>query len=114
MGIVGVRAGTLGHHHIPQLQLGGDGTGTAHPDDVVHIVEMVELVGVDADGGHAHAGGHHGHRCSAVSAGVAVDAPDMIDQPGVFQKCFGDEFGPQRVAGHQNSLCKRAVCPASL
>ncbi|CAN4015767.1 Large polyvalent protein associated domain-containing protein, partial [Dysosmobacter welbionis] len=106
VGVVGVRAGALAEHHVPHLQLGGDGTGAAHPDDVVHIIEVEQLMGVNADGGHPHAGGHDGHRRALIGAGVALDAPDVVHQLRVLQKGLRDEFGPQRIAGHQNGLGK--------
>ena len=54
-GVVGVGAGGLAEHHIPQLQPGRDGAHAAHADDVVHVVGVKQLVRVDAHGGHAHA-----------------------------------------------------------
>ncbi|CAN4018018.1 Ribosome-associated protein L7Ae-like, partial [Dysosmobacter welbionis] len=74
--------------------------------DVVHIIEVEQLMGVNADGGHPHAGGHDGHRRALIGAGVALDAPDVVHQLRVLQKGLRDEFGPQRIAGHQNGLGK--------
>ena len=61
-------------------------------------------MGVDADGWHTHAGGHDGDLHALVGAGVALHAPDVVDQHRVFQKILRDEFGAQRVAGHQHSF----------
>ena len=65
-------------------------------------------MGVDADGGHSHAGGHHGDGHALIAPVVALDAPDVVHQHGVFQEGFGDELGAQGVAGHQNGFGKRA------
>ena len=65
-------------------------------------------MGIDADGGHAHTGGHDGHPGALIGAGVALDAPDIVHQLGVFQERLGDELGPQGIAGHQNGFCECA------
>ena len=67
-----------------------------------------QLVGVDADGGHAHAGGHDGHADAVIRAGVALHAADVVDEPRIFKERFGNEFRAQRVAGHQDSFGKIA------
>ena len=69
-----------------------NGTGGANPDDILHAVAGEQLVGVDADGGHAHAGGHDGDLHAFVGAGVALDAPDIVHQHGVFQKVLRNEL----------------------
>ena len=85
-----------------------NGTGGANPDNILHAVAVIQLVGVDADGGHTHAGGHDGNLHAFVGAGMSLDAPDIIDQHRVFQKVFRDEFGPQGVAGHQDGFAEIA------
>ena len=104
VGEVGVGACSLGGNDVPELQAGADGSGGADADDVVHAVLGEQLIGVDADGGHPHAGGHNGDGYILVGAGIAVDAPDVVDQPGVVQEGVGDELGPQGVAGHEDGL----------
>ena len=74
----------------------------APAQDVLHAVLAVELVGVDAHGGHSHAGGHDGDGGVPVGAGVALDAPDVVDQLGIVQEGVGDEFCPQGIAGHED------------
>ena len=69
---------------------------------------MEQLVGVDADAGDAHTGGHNGHRRSLVGAGVALDAPDVVHQLHVFQKALRDKVCPQGIAGHQHRFSKCA------
>ena len=102
VGEVGVGAGALGGHHVPELQILADGAGGADAQDVLHAVLAVELVGVDAYGGHSHTGGHDGDGGVPVGAGVALDAPDVVDQLGIVQEGVGDEFCPQGIAGHQD------------
>ena len=84
------------------MQIGAHGPGGAHADDIFHAIEIEKLIGIDADGGHAHAGGHDGDPFAVIGAGIALHAPDIIDQPGVGQEIFRNEFGSQRVAGHQH------------
>ena len=112
VGKAGVGAGTLTGHHAAQLQVRPQSTGGAHADDVLHAVLGVQLMGVDADGGHSHAGGHHGDGHALIGAGVALDAPDVVHQHGVFQEGFGDELGAQGVAGHQNGFGEGTGCGA--
>ncbi len=109
VGEVGVRAGPLGDDQIPELQFFAEGPGGAHPDDVLHAVEVEELVGVNADAGDAHAGGHGGNLHAVVGPRPALDAPDVVHQPGVFQKGPGNELCPEGVAGHEDGLGKRAL-----
>ena len=85
-----------------------NGTGGADPDDVLHTVAVKQLVGVNADGGHAHAGSHHRDLHALVGAGITLDAPDVIDQNGIFQKVFRNELGTQGVAGHQHGFTEVA------
>ena len=83
-----------------------NGTGRAYPDDVFHAEEIKQLVGVNADGGHTHAGGHDGDLHALVKAGIAIDTPDIIDQHRVFQKVFRNELCPQRITGHQHGFAE--------
>ena len=55
---------------IPELQLGADRPGGTNADDVIHLVLREELIRVDADGGHSHAGSHNGDGYVPVSPGV--------------------------------------------
>ena len=88
-------------HYAAQLQVRPQSSGRAYPDDVFHIVLGVKLIGVDADGGHTHAGGHDAHRGAFIEAGIALNAPDVVHQLQFRQEILRDELGPQRVAGHQ-------------
>ena len=104
VGKAGVGAGALTGHHTAQLQVRPHGPGGAHADDVLHAVLGVQLVGVNADGGHSHTGSHHGHRHTLIGASVALDAPDVVHQHGVFQEGFGNELRAQGIAGHQDGF----------
>ena len=108
VGKVAVGAGALSQHNIIQIDVVLDGAGRAYTDDVLHAIAIVQLVGVDADGRHAHTGGHNADLHALVSTGVAVDATDIVHQNGVFQEVFSNEFAAQRIAGHQHSLTEIA------
>ena len=103
---IGIGAGTLRQHDVIQFNMILNGSGRPDPDDVLHAEEVEQLVGIDADGRHAHAGGHDGHLHAFVPAGIAVNAPDVIDQDGIFQKMLRDELGAQGIAGHQHGLAE--------
>ena len=105
-GKVGIGAGALGDHQIIQVDMLLNGARGTDADDILHAVAVEQLVGVNADGGHTHAGGHDGDLDTLVGAGVALHAPDVVDEDGVFQEILGDEFAAQRVAGHQYGLAE--------
>ena len=54
----------------------------------------------------AHAAGHDGHPLALVVAGVALDAPDVVDQLRVGEVGLRDHLGAQGVAGHQHGLAE--------
>jgi len=105
-GVIRVGAGAHARDHIAERQLFLDRTRRADADDVIHIILREQLIGIDTDGRHAHAGGHDGDLDTLVGAGVALHAPDVVDEDGVFQEILGDEFAAQRVAGHQYGLAE--------
>ena len=51
----GVRVGSGGHNDIADLDLRGQGAGSAHPNDPLHPELAEQLGGVDREGGLAHA-----------------------------------------------------------
>ena len=109
LGPVGVGAGALTQDDVIQLDVLLDGTGGADTDDVLNAVAVEQLVGVDADGGHTHAGGHDGNLDALVGAGVTLNTTDVIHQDGVLQEVLSDELGAQGIAGHEDGLAEVAV-----
>ena len=99
--IVGVRAGSLSQYHITEVNVVGNAAGSADAENPVYVILVEQLIGIDADGGHAHAAALYGNRYAVIGAGVAVHAADGIVAYRIFQKMFCDEFRPQRVAGHE-------------
>src|SRR5699024_9588637 len=83
--------------------------GRTDADDVLDAVLGVQFIGIDADGRHAHAAAHDADGTAPVSTGVAEHAAHVGDEAGVLQKGLGNEFGAQRVAGHEDGLGKIAV-----
>ena len=83
------------------MQLLAQRADRADAQDVLHAVEVVKLVAVNADGGHTHAAGHYAHRHAFVGPGVALDAADVVDEAAAVKEVFGDELRAQRVAGHE-------------
>ena len=111
-GVVALGVGTRGQHHVKQFCLVGVGAGGADADDVLDAVLGVQLVGIDADGRHAHAAAHHADGAALIGAGVAVHTADVGDKARVLEEGLGNEFGAQRVAGHQDGLGEIAVFSA--
>lgn len=103
-GEVRVCAGALTGDDAAELEIGAHRARRADADDVLDAVLGIELVGVDGDGRHAHAAGHHGDGHALVGAGVALHAADVVDEDGVFKKGLGDELRAQRVAGHEDGF----------
>ena len=57
-------------------------------------------VGVDADGGHTHTGGHNGNLNALVVAGVAVDTTDIVYKNRILQKILSNKLGTQGITRH--------------
>ena len=107
-GPVGVGAGALAENQVIQPHILLQGACGADTENVFHAKDVVELVGVYADGGHSHAGSHNGDLDAPIGAGIALDAPDVIYQDGIFQEGFRNELGPQGIPGHEDGLAKVA------
>ena len=105
---VRIRAGALPDDDIAQVDVLLHRAGRADAHDIFHAEDRIQLPGINADGRHAHAGGHDGNFHAMIRAGIAVDAADVIDEDGIFQKVFRNELRPQRVAGHENGSAKIA------
>ena len=89
----GVRAGALGDDDVHDAAVLGDRAGGADADDVLHAVEVVQLVAVDSYGRHAHAAAHDGDALAVVIAGEAEHVADVGDEFCVLKVVVGDEFG---------------------
>ena len=97
----------VGHVVTPGvLEILLDHAGRTDADDVFHAIEMEQLVGIDANGGNAHAGRHDRHRLVLIQTGIALNAANVIDQLGLGQKGVGDELRAQRIARHQHGFGK--------
>ena len=105
-GPVGIGAGTLADDDVIQIDVILNGTGGTHADDLLYAEEVEQLVGVDADGGHSHAGSHDGNLDALVVAGVTVDTTNIVYQNGIFKESLCNKFGAQGIAGHQNGLAE--------
>lgn len=103
-GVVGVGAGTGGDDEVAHVEVLLDGAGGAHADDGLHVVEVVQLVGVDAYRGAAHAVAHDADAAAAQHAGVAQHAAHLVEEHGVLQVVLGHEFHAQRIARHNDGL----------
>ena len=75
----------------------------AHTDQRLDAVLGHQLLHINADGGDAHAGAHHGDGHAVIGAGKAQHAADVVELNRVLQKVFGNVFGAQGVAGQQNA-----------
>ena len=113
-GVVGLAHGTGGQHGIKQLGFLGIAACGADADDVVHIVELEQLIGIDADGGHSHAAAHHADGVALIGARKAQHPTDPGHLPDIFQERVGNELGAQGIAGHQDGFCKIAFLGADV
>ena len=102
---VGVGACTLCGNDVHQLKVITQSACGADADDVVNIVEVVQLVAVNADCGDAHAGSHYGHGNALPGAGVTLNATDIVYENGIFKEGFCDELCTKGIAGHKHGLC---------
>ena len=113
-GIVGLADRTVGQHDVEQLGLVGVAARRADADDVVHIVELEQLVGVDADGGHSHAAAHHADGAALIGTGKTQHPADAGHLADILQKGVCNEFCAQGVTGHQDSFCEVAFFGADV
>ena len=102
--IIGVRAGAHGNHHVPQGHAVGNPAGGTNAENLFHAVKVVQLIAVDAHGGHPHAAAHDGNPLAPVGTGISQHIPHGVEADRVFQIGFRDIFCPKRVSGHQNGL----------
>ena len=101
------RAG--GQHGVEQLGLVGVAAGRTDADDVVHIVELEQLIGIDADGRHAHAAAHHADGAAFIGTGKAQHAAHAGHLTDILQEGVGNEFCAQRIAWHEDGLGEIAL-----
>ena len=92
-------------HHVPHLHIVGETIGRADADDGLHIVEVIQLIGVDGHGRDAHAAAHHRNSLPFPRAGEAQHVPHGVEAGHILQIRIRNEFGPQRITGHQDGLC---------
>ena len=85
-GVVALGVSTGGQHHVKQLGLVGVGAGGADADDVLDAVLAEQLVGINADGRHAHAAAHHADGAALVGAGIAVHTAHVGDEARVLEE----------------------------
>ena len=105
VGIVGVRAGPLGHDDVSDLHPVGDRTAGADADQVLHAVYMDQLMAVDADGRDPHARPHDRNGFSLVGPCESEHIADGIELHRVFKKCVCDHFRPQGIPRQKDRLC---------
>ena len=89
---------------VADMQIVADAPGGADADDGLNAEEAEKLLGVQGEGGDAHAGAHDGNLLAFEGAGIAQHIPNVVEEDGVFQIVLRDELGAQRVAGHQDHL----------
>ena len=83
-------------------------------DDGLYIIEVEQLIGVDADRGNTHAMALDRHAFALIGAGVAQHAAHLVIERGVFQIAFSHQLGAQGVAGHNHGGCNLAILGADV
>ena len=78
-------------------------------DDGLHTVEIEELVGIDADGGHTHAVTHHADALALMSACKAKHTSNIVELYGIIEELLCHEFRTQRIARHNHCLGDVAI-----
>ena len=97
---------------IADVEIVVDGTSGTHTDDGLHAVEVVKLVGIDADRGHTHTVTHHADTLSLVGAGITQHATNIIKLHCIVEELLGHQFHTQRIARHDYCLGNVAkFCP---
>ncbi len=86
--------------HIPHADILADSPSGADANNGFHTVELVQLIGIQPDGRHAHTVAHNGNLLALVVSRIAQHIPDGVEADGIFQVMLRNVFGPQGVAGH--------------
>lgn len=90
VGKIRVCARARSYDHVAQLQRGSYAARRAYADNIVHIVEIEKLIGVDAHRRHTHTGSHNRDGLAVICSGIALNASDIVYETGVVEKSFGD------------------------
>ena len=86
------------------MQVGLQGATRSDAHQAPAAEDVDELVGVQGDGGNAHAGSHDGHRGALVGAGEAEHVAHRVELLDVLQVGLGDELRAQGVSRKQDRL----------
>ena len=103
-GVITVRAGAHRKYQVAHVQIFIEATARAHANYIFDVVEIEQLVRIDSYGRLSHARSHNGHSFIFIIAGVALNTAQIVDEHGLIQKIFGNEFCAQRITGHQYGL----------
>ena len=110
--IVAVGAGTHSYCQVADMQVVVDRTSRSHTDDCLHAIEVIELIGVDADRGHTHAVSHHTYSLSLIGTCKAQHATHLVETYCIVEEFLGHQLHSQRVTRHNHRLGDFAVlCP---
>ena len=99
---VRVGAGTHAEDHLTDVNGRIQSSRGADTDDVLYPEEVVELIGIDADGRHTHTARHNRYSGAFKCAGIAVDATYVVHENRIVKKRLCNEFRAERVTRHQN------------
>ena len=90
------------------------GAAGAHADQVLHAILSDQLVGIDADGGNAHAGAHGGDSLALVGAGEAPHTAHVVEFDGVLEEGVGNVLRSSGIAGEQDAFSNIAGFGANM
>ena len=90
MGKIRIGARARSYNNIAQFESGGYAARRAYADNIVHIVEIEKLIGVNAHRRHTHTGSHNRDGLAVICSGITLNASDIVYEAGVVEKSFGD------------------------
>ena len=91
--VIAIGATTLCNHQVAEINVHLTCTARTYADDSVYIVEVKQLIRVDADGRNAHSVTHNSHFLTFVRAGESQHATYVVHLNRVLQKTLCHQFG---------------------
>ena len=86
-----------------------DRSGRSDTYQVLHIIKVKKLIGVNADGRHSHAGPHDGYALSLIKTRKSERSADTGHLLCILKKCLCDKLRSERISRQKHCIRKITV-----